>query len=148
MDGTILILVFSVVFNAVIKMVTPFLGRYRSGIDSMIFCAILSGYAFGARTGFAYGVIVAIFFYVMNVKQLNYGIFVIPLTGVMGLLSGLMSFLPLPSLTILILVVYHIVSAAIFLALVKNAGFGYFLFIPLSFATTLMLIGTMSPFFI
>lgn len=142
----IVIFLISFAFNIAAKLATPFLGKFRTGMDAMLFCAIAAGYVGGVRSGFAYGLLIAITFYVVRSRHWDYAAFVIPVNMLMGILAGLLNTMPLMALGLLLIFIYHAVSFLIFGVILQKVGPGYVFFVILNFITTYALLLLAEPF--
>ncbi len=142
----VLIFLFSLAFNAAVKLATPFLGKFRSGMDAMLFCAIVAGFVGGVRSGFVYGLLIAVTFYVIRSKHWDYAAFVIPMTMLMGMTAGFLNTMPLHALALLILFIYHSISLLVFGLIFRSIGPGYMVFIILNVLTTYGLVLLVRPF--
>lgn len=129
----------SLAFNITVRLATPFLGRFRSGIDSLLFCAIATGFLGGVRSGLFYGFLIGVTYYMFTSKRWTRAAFVIPMTALMGMLAGMLDF-PLIALGLIIFFVYHIISFVLFGLVLKSAGPGYAIFVILNFITTYALL--------
>lgn len=132
------IFLLSLGFNVAVKLATPFLGRFRSGIDSLLFCTVATAFVGGAKVGLVYGFLISIAYYAISSRRWHHAAFVIPMVSVMGLLAGLLHS-PLVTLGLIIFFVYHIISFAVFNFL-RSAGPGYAIFVILNFVTTYALL--------
>lgn len=142
----VLIFLLSFVFNVAAKVVTPFLGKFRAGIDAMLFCAIATGFVGGVRSGFAYSFLIAVTYYIVRSKHWDYAAFVIPINMLMGILAGLLNTMPFMSLGLLIFFIYHVLSFILFGIVLQKVGPGYVLFVILNFITTYGLLLLAEPF--
>jgi hypothetical protein len=136
----------SVAFNLISKFALRYVGRLRAGVDSLLFCSIMTGYFYGAKAGFVYSALIAITFYAINIKWIAHAPYVIPLNAAAGALAALLSASPLVSVTFYVLFFYHIISFIIVFFAYRSVGFGYFLFAALNFVTTYLLIGVFAGF--
>lgn len=134
----VIIFLLSLAFNIAVKLSTPFLGRFRSGIDSLLFCAVAAGFVGGAKAGLAYGFLISIAYYIFSSRRWHHAAFVIPMVSLVGLLAGLLHF-QLITLGLIIFFAYHIISFAVFNFL-RSAGPGYAVFVILNFITTYALL--------
>jgi len=135
----------SLAFNIIIKILTPFLGRFRSGIDSLLFCAVVAAFVGGPRSGLFYGFLIAASYYITSSRRWHHAAFVIPLVAFMGFLAGILE-MPLVTLGLVIFFIYHAVSFVLFGLLLKNTGPGYTLFVILNFITTYALLVIAGPY--
>lgn len=138
MFAPVWIFLIAIAFNVVIKLATPFLGKFRSGIDSLLFCAVTTGFLGGVRSGLFYGFLIAVAYYALSSRRWHHAAFVIPLVALMGMLAGILH-LPLVALGLVIFFVYHIISFALF-SLLRTVGPGYAIFVILNFITTYALL--------
>lgn len=118
-----------------VRILTPFLGKFRSGIDSLLFCAVLTGFLGGLRSGLFYGFLIAVTYYIFTSKRWDRAAFVIPMVALSGMLAGILH-LPLIMLGLVVFIIYHTVSFLLFGLLLKNTGPGYAIFVILNFITT------------
>ncbi len=135
----------SFAFNLAALFGLRFIGRFRLGLDSLLFCAIATGYTGGIKSGLAYGLLVAVLFYVFS-GHWEHAMFVIPLNGIMGVLAGLLQSLPLFWVALIVMVIYHAASFLITTYLLHRSGLGYALFVAVNAATTFALFLLAQPF--
>ena len=140
------IFLISIAFNVAVKLATPFMGKFRSGIDSLLFCAITTGFLGGARSGLFYGFLIGVAYYLLTSKRWHHAAFVIPVIALMGMLAGILH-IPLITLGLVIFFIYHIISFVLF-NLLRNVGPGYAIFVILNFITTYTLLQIAAVYFI
>src|SRR3989338_9108321 len=122
------IFLIALLFNIVAKFAFGFLGRIRHGADAVLFCSILVGYFYGAKSGILYGALIALAFYIINLNWIAHALYVIPLNAASGAFAAFLSGSSLLAATVYVLIFYHAISFAIAMLGYRSAGAGYFLF--------------------
>lgn len=139
------LIVFGILFNAAIMLVSRGFRRYTIGIDSLPTISIAAGYTLGASAGMWAGLIVAVVYHLMRIRTIQY----MPLTmlgnAIVGILASLAAFGSIFTAGIALLIVYHIISIAA-VSVLGGLKPGYFSFIILNFITTIFLLYVVSLF--
>jgi len=140
------IFLISLALNFFFRRISPYLGAYRRGFDTVVFCAITTGYIGGINDGAIYGILIAIAYYIWRSKQWGHALFVIPLAGLTGALTGMFNNHPYLQIAAIMFGFYHIVSALMVTTVYKTMGFRYITFMLVSFVTTFILFGITSHY--
>jgi len=139
--SSLVIFVVSLALNFFFRRISPYIAAYRRGFDTVVFCAITTGYVGGIKDGAIYGILIAIAYYVWRSKQWGHAMFVIPLAGLTGALAGVFNDQPYLQIAALMFGFYHLISALMVTTVYKTIGFRYMTFIVVSFVTTFLLFG-------
>lgn len=139
------LVIFGILFNAAIMLVSKGFRQYTIGIDSLPTISIIAGYTLGGASGLWAGIIVAVVYHLMRIRTIQY----MPLTlfgnAVVGILASLMAFESIFTAGIALLIIYHILSIAV-VSVFGGLKPGYFTFITLNFITTIFLLYVVSIF--
>ena len=133
------LIIFGILFNAAIMLISKSFRHYTIGIDSLPTISIVAGYTLGAATGLWAGTIVAIVYHLMRIRTIQYMPLTILANAVVGILASLMAFGSIFTAGIALLIVYHIISIAA-VSVLGGLKPGYFSFITLNFITTIFLL--------
>src|SRR3989338_8297266 len=134
-----IIFLVSLALNFLFKKMSPYLAAYRRGFDTVVFCAISTGYVGGIKDGAIYGILISIAYYIWRSKQWGHAMFVIPLAGLTGALAGVFNGQPYFQIAPIMFGFYHLISALMVTTVYKTMGFRYVTFIAVSFVSTFLL---------
>lgn len=133
-------------FNIITKLAMGFAGKLRVGIDSLLFCSVMTGYFYGLKSGMLYGAAIAALFFIINARMAAHAPYVIPLNAAAGALSSFLTGFPLLTAALFVLAFYHAASFAIAFFGYRSAGPGYLAFAALNVVTTYILLGIFAGF--
>ncbi|MFA4820076.1 MAG: hypothetical protein WC613_03920 [Candidatus Aenigmatarchaeota archaeon] len=139
------LIIFGILFNAAIMLVSRGFRQYTLGIDSLPTISIVAGYTIGAAAGLWAGIIVAVVYHLMRIRTIHYMPLTILANAVVGILASMMAFESIFTAGIALLIVYHIISIAA-VSVLGGLKPGYFSFITLNFITTIFLLYAVSLF--
>ncbi len=139
--SAVVIFIIALAFNLIIKLSTPFLGKFRTGIDSLLFCSITAGYFYGIKAGILYGALIAIAFFLINLRRVAHAPYVVPLNAASGMMAAFLNTTPLITAMVMVMIFYHVISFVFVSFIYRSVGPGYFLFAALNFVTTYALTG-------
>ena len=148
MAESVIIFIISVGLNFIFRALTPYVGVFRRGFDTVVFCAITAGYIGGIKDGLLFGILIAVAYYLWRSKQWDMAMFVIPLAGLTGALAGIFNNIEYIQLGLGLFVFYHIISGFMIATVYKQMGFQYMTFITINFVTTFILLQIASIYLI
>jgi hypothetical protein len=134
------IFVACVVLNVVLKVLTPFLGVFRRGIDTVLFCSVLIGHIYGSVTGALYGALIAMSYYILRSRQWDYAFFIVPINMIIGYIGGFTAEMDLLLAGHILFAVYHILSFIAIGLFLRRAEFKYGIFVIFNYITTILLL--------
>ncbi|MBI2970915.1 MAG: hypothetical protein HYY37_00685 [Candidatus Aenigmarchaeota archaeon] len=135
----------SLAFNIVVHYLLRIMRRLRIGIDSLLFCAIMTGYLAGPLKGLAYGAAIAVLFFFFS-RRWEHALVVMPLNGMAGVAAGALNTLPFFTAAAIVVAAYHVLSVLLITYALKQLGPGYALFVVVNIATTYALLMLAQPF--